>query len=158
MGFLELLQQRSLFNVLNALFVESFEQILRRLNINAVVVAVDDRELAVPFLFDICADKRRNVHVAREDRGVAVGAAKMGNKAEQLTLVELNGLRGSQILGNDDKGFVAAVKTGVGAGENVDDAGGDILNVGCARLHVLVVHRREGLGKVLAGCFNGVFC
>ena len=153
---LELLEKRSLLYVLDAFLVEGIEQILSRLNVDAVVVAVDDRELAVPVLVDLCADESGNIHVAGENRGVAVCAAEVSDKAQQLALVELNGLGRSQILSDDDKRLVALVNAAVGARENVDYASGDILYVGGARLHVLVVHRCEGLGKVLARRLDGV--
>ena len=153
---LELLEKRSLLYVLDAFLVEGIEQILSRLNVNAVVVAVDDRELAVPVLVDLCTDESGNIHVAGENRGVAVGAAEVSDKAQQLALVELYGLGRSQILSDDDKRLVALVNAAVGACEYVDYASGDILYVGGARLHVLVVHRREGLGKVLARRLDGV--
>ena len=87
---------------------------------------------------------------------MAVGAAQMGHKAQQLALVELNRLGRSKVLRDDDKGFVALGNACVGACEDIHNAGGNILDVGGACLHIFVVHGREGFGKVLTCRLDGI--
>ena len=88
---------------------------------------------------------------------MAVGGALAGDHAQQEGLVELDGLRGSQVLCDQDGGLCALHAAGVVAHQEIEDSGLDIDEVGASGLHVGIVHLREhlrivvkcGLGRVL---------
>ena len=94
------------------------------------------------------ADDGGDAHGAGEDGGVAGAGAARGDEAQDLGLVKLNGLGRGQIVGREDDGHVGVDAALHNAGENGDDAGGNVLHVGGAGLHVAVVHGGEHLCKL----------
>ena len=94
------------------------------------------------------ADDGGDAHGAGQDRGVAGAGTAGGDKAQDLGLVELYGLAGSQIVSGEDHGHIGVDAALYDAGEYADDAGGNVLHVSGAGLHVAVVHGGEHRGKL----------
>ena len=100
---LEFLKQCILLEVFIVFCLQGRHQIGSGINVDTAVVAVQDGHLAVPAVVDILdLDQGRKVHGAGQDRGVAVGGALAGDHAQKEGLVELDSLRGSQILSDQD--------------------------------------------------------
>ena len=77
---------------------------------------------------------------------MARAGAAGGDKAEDLGFVQLHGLTRGQIVGGEDHGHLGVDAALHRAGEDADDAAGDVLDVGRAGLEIVVVHGGEGLG------------
>ena len=97
-----------------------------------------------------------DAHRAGEDGGVTVAGAALRDEAEDLRLVQLDGLRGREVIRGDDHRLVRVDAALDHAHQVVQDAARHIADVGGAGLHVGVVHRGEHGGKLLAGCLHGV--
>ena len=94
------------------------------------------------------ADDGGDAHGAGQDGGVAGAGAALGDEAEDLALVELNGLGGGQVVGGQDDGH-RGVDAALGhAGQDGDDAAGHVPDVGGTGLHIGVVHAGEHLGEL----------
>ena len=155
---LELLKQSVLLEVRFVFDLELIQQLRSRINVDAVGIAVKDGHLAVPAVIDILAlDQGRQVHRAGQDRGVAVGGALAGDHAQKEGLVELDGLRGSQIFRDKDGRLCTLQAAGVIAQKEIKDSGLYVNDIRASGLHVSVIHLREhlcihiksGLGRVL---------
>ncbi len=96
------------------------------------------------------ADDGGNTHRAGKDGGVARTGAALGDEAEDLALVELDGLAGGEIVRRQDHGHIAVDTALHRAGQNADDAVGHVADIRRARLHIGVVHRGEHIRKLLA--------
>ena len=77
--------------------------------------------------------------------------AALGDEAEDLGLVELDGLAGGEVVGGENDGDLGVDAALHDAEQDADDAAGDVLDVGGAGLHVGVVHRSEHLRELGAG-------
>ena len=88
---------------------------------------------------------------------MAVARTAGGDKAQNLGLVQLYGLRRSQIVrcqNNRNIGINAACDN---TAQDADDTGGDVLDVRRTRLHIGVIHGCEHLCKLLRNLRNRIF-
>ena len=149
---LQLLQQGLFLLILLLALLQGLEQVGGGVHIDAGVVAVDDRHLAVPVVADLLAlDQGGDVHAAGQDGGVAVGAALPGDEAQQQALVQPDRLGGGQVLGHQDGGLGALHAVHIGALQDVQHGLSDVHHVGAAGLEVGVVHGGKDGGLVGAG-------
>ena len=81
---------------------------------------------------------------------MAGGGTLTGHKSQNPLSGQLDGLRGSQVFGNQQKLSVRQLETGVSA-ENIVQAVGHIPDIRTAGIHVFIVHGRKHLGEFLAG-------
>ena len=94
------------------------------------------------------ADDGRDAHGAGENGGVAGAGAAGSDEAEDFRFVELDGLAGGKVVGGEDDGHGAVDTALHRAGQDAEDATGDVLDVGGAGLHVGIVHRGEHLREL----------
>ena len=155
---LQLLQQRDSGLILLLLLLERAEQILRRIDIDTAVIAIDDGHLSVPVRADLPAlYKRRNVHAACQDRRVAVGAALPGHKPEQQRFVETHRLRRREILRHQNGRLRPLQRIRIRTSEKIQHALPDVIDVRAAGLHIRVVHLCKDLRLIVAGGLDCVF-
>ena len=147
---LELVEQLLALDELGALGHEALTGGIVGVDDHVAGAAVDDDGAALILGLELIAhaDDGGDAHGAGEDGGVAGAGAGGGHKAEDLGLVELDGLTGGEVVSREHDGHVGVDAALHDAAEDADDAGGDVLDVGGAGLHVGVVHRGKHLGKL----------
>ena len=146
--------------LLGVLLAQTLMRDFIRLNKQLTGLAVNPRGLALVVLAERIAgtDDSRNAHRARQNCRVAVAGAALRDKAQNLGLVQLYGLRRSQIVRCQNNRHIRINTACHSAAQNTNDAVGNILDVCGARLHVAVVHRGKHLCKLLRHLRNGIFC
>ena len=87
---------------------------------------------------------------------MAVGRAFAGDEAQNLALIQLDGLGGSQIIRRQNHRFIRIDAAFHDAHQVVDDAAGYIADIRCASLHVGVIHGSEHSCKLLTCLLNGI--
>ena len=97
-----------------------------------------------------------DAHGAGQDGGVGVAGAALGHEAQDLGLVQLQGLGGGQVVGGQDHGDLGIDAALDDAHQIVENAGGHVLDVGGAGAHIGVVHGGEHGGELLAGLLDRV--
>ena len=154
---LQLLQQGLLLLIFLLALLQALEQVGGGFNVNAGVVAIDDRHLAVPVVLNILAlDQGRDVHAAGQNGGVAVGAALTGDKAQQQALIHADGLRRGQILRDQNAGLGALQAGVVHPLQNVQHGLRNVQHIGAAGLQIRVVHGGEHRSLIVACRLDGV--
>ena len=103
------------------------------------------------------ADDGGDAHGAGQDGGVAGAGTACRDEAQNLGLVQLDGLGGSQVVGGQQDRHVGGDAALHHTAQDAEDALADVLDVGGAGLHVGIVHRGEHLGKLLGGVGDGGF-
>ena len=155
--FLQTLEQGLLFEVVGPFLLHGGKELLGGVNVHTVVIAVQHRQFAVPVVLEIHAHQGRNIHGPGQDGSVAVGRTVPGDEAQELTFVQLDRLAGGQIVRHQNGGLVIHHLRVPHAKEHVDHPAGDVLHIGGPGPHILVLHGREGGGKVFPGGGHGVF-
>jgi hypothetical protein len=154
---LQLLQQGLLLLIFLLALLQALEQVGGGFNVNAGIVAIDDRHLAVPVVLNILAlDQGRDVHAAGQNGGVAVGAALTGDKAQQQALIHTDGLRRGQILRDQNAGLGALQAGVVHPLQNVQHGLRNVQHIGAAGLQIRVVHGGEHRSLIVACRLDGV--
>ena len=129
-----------------------------RIGVNVPVAgeAVNGQNLTVFYIrqFNIGLNQRGDVQGTGQNGGMAGGGTLTGHEGQNPLSGQLNGLGGSQILGNQQKFAVRQLETGIAA-EDIVQAVGHISNVGTAGIHILIVHGSKDLGKFLTGVQRG---
>ena len=104
---------------------------------------------------DVSLHQGGDTHDAGQNGGVAVGGTVLSDKSQDLVLRQLNGLRGSQVLGNQNAGPIH-LKTGAAAAQDVDHTGGHVAHVRSTGLHVGVVHGSKVHGKLFTSLLDSL--
>ncbi len=160
-GFLSAqgLQQCLLLLLLLLLLTIGLQCLRIRLHVNNALGAVHDGQLSVHTFIQrhIGADQCRNAHGPGQNRRMGIHRALYRHKGKHLVLLQLHRFRGCQILRHDDHRLVCVDALTIAAGQYPDDPLRNILHVRCTAPHILIVHGRKHLGKVVAGHRHGIF-
>ena len=89
---------------------------------------------------------------------MGVARTACGDKAQNLGLIELYGLGRCQIVRCQDNRYVGVDTALNCTHQDANNAVGNVLNVGCACLHVAVVHCCEHLSELHAGIADSSLC
>ena len=87
---------------------------------------------------------------------MAVAGAALGEDGQDLALVQLNGLRGGQIVGAEDHGAVSLDAAFHYTHEVVENAPGHVPDIGSPGPHIGVVHLGQHGGELLPGLLHGI--
>ena len=87
---------------------------------------------------------------------MAGGGTEAGDEAQDLGLVQLDGLGGSQIVRSQQNGNIGIDAALNDTAEDAQNAGADVLNVGSTTLHISIVHGGEHIGKLSGDLVNGI--
>ena len=98
----------------------------------------------------------RDAHGSGKNGGMAVAGAALGHEAQNLGLVQLQGLGGGQIVRRQDHRLLGIDAALHNAHEVIEKPLGHILNVRGSCLHVRIVHGGKHGGKLLARHHHGV--
>ena len=157
-GFLfQPLQKGLLFQIALVLFLHSGEQLLCGFNVNTVVVAIQNRQFAIPAIIEVHTNQGGNVHSAGQDCRVAVAGAVAGNKAQQFALIKLDGFAGGKIVSHQNSGLIILNASIALTSKDIDHPPGNVFDIRCPGLHIGIFHSGKCGGKVLAGSFGGIF-
>ena len=104
----QILKKRFLADIFLLLFGEAFHKVIRRVDIYAMIVPVQDRCFPVPVIFDILAlDQSRKIHAAGQDRRMGIAAAFPSDHAKEQGFVQFDGLRRRKIIRHQDRRLCA---------------------------------------------------
>ncbi len=150
---LELLEHLAKLDLLGALLHQTLAGRLVGIEHNVAGAAVHDHLAALILGLELVAhaDDGGNAHRAGQDGGVARAGAALGDEAQDLALVKLDGFGRGQIVGSQNYGHVRVDAALHHAGKDPQNSGGNVLHVGCAGLEIGVVHGRKHLGKLGGG-------
>ena len=124
----------------------------RRVDDHGPLGAVDHHHRVGPRMLDQLRDgeHRRQPQRARDDRGMAFGAAELGGETGDALRVHQRGVGRGQLVGEDHRARGDAGKRHIGFFDQVaDQPGADHADILDPRRQIGVAHRRKALGDLV---------
>ena len=157
---LQFLQHLLILELFSSLLHEVVRGILVGIHKNLTGGTVDDRLTAFIFRLHLVSDANdgRNAHCTCQNGGMAGTGSAFGYKSEDLGLVQLDRLAGSEVICCKNDRDIRVDPPLNDTVENVEDPVGDVLHVCGSRLHISVIHGCKHIRELRSCISNCCLC
>ena len=133
-----------------------FQSFLVRIHIEKTVHSVKDSHFAIPLFPHRNSYEGRKIHGPGQNRRVGLAGSLAGHKTQDLGLVHLNGLTGSQILRHHNHRLFSHLFSLSSAAQNADNPLGDILHISRFCPEIFILHAGKHPRKIVPGGSHGI--